>query len=157
MLKYYNTDITFAEVPDEISLIINFTGCPIRCKGCHSPWLWDNRKGKEFNEQVLKKMIYDAGGISCVCFMGGDQDPEYVSGLALLIHNDYNDKLKVAWYSGCERDPRDFIDFDYIKIGPYIKELGPLNKVGTNQRMFQIIKKRNSQPNIIDITYKFWK
>ena len=37
MLKYSNYEITFAEVPDEISLCINLTNCPHKCIGCHSP------------------------------------------------------------------------------------------------------------------------
>ena len=39
MLKYLNCQVTFAEVPDEISLCINITNCPNRCPGCHSPEL----------------------------------------------------------------------------------------------------------------------
>ena len=29
MLKYLNAPVTFAEVPDEITLCINITGCPL--------------------------------------------------------------------------------------------------------------------------------
>ena len=39
MLKYVNTAITFAEFPDEISLLINISNCPCHCKGCHSAYL----------------------------------------------------------------------------------------------------------------------
>ena len=39
MLKYVNTEITFSEVPDEITLCINISNCPCHCKGCHSPYL----------------------------------------------------------------------------------------------------------------------
>ena len=39
MLKYIDTKVTFAEVPNEISLCINISNCPCNCKGCHSSYL----------------------------------------------------------------------------------------------------------------------
>ena len=39
MLRYYNFDIVFAEIPEEVTLAINITNCPNRCVGCHSPHL----------------------------------------------------------------------------------------------------------------------
>ena len=39
MLKYVDVMETFAEVPDEITLAINLSNCPHRCKGCHSEYL----------------------------------------------------------------------------------------------------------------------
>ena len=41
-LKYVNTEVVFQEVPDEISLAINISGCPIHCPDCHSKFLWEN-------------------------------------------------------------------------------------------------------------------
>jgi hypothetical protein len=45
--------------------------------------------------------------------------------------------------------------FDYIKIGPYIKDRGPLNNPNTNQRMYKI--DHEFYHNFVDITNKFWK
>lgn len=42
--------------------------------------------------------------------------------------------------------------FDYIKLGPYIEELGPLNNPNTNQRLYKV-----EGNQLIDITNKFWK
>ena len=42
MLKYYNYDIVFQEIPDEVTLAVNLTNCPHRCIGCHSPHLRHN-------------------------------------------------------------------------------------------------------------------
>ena len=36
MLKYVNTAVVFQEIPDEVTLAINISGCPCRCPGCHS-------------------------------------------------------------------------------------------------------------------------
>ena len=40
-LKYINYDIVFQEVPNEISLVFNISGCPHKCEGCHSKYLWE--------------------------------------------------------------------------------------------------------------------
>ena len=52
--------------------------------------------------------------------------------------------------------------FNYIKLGPYIEELGPLNNKNTNQRLYQVREERDettgdSYKGVTDITYKFWK
>ena len=50
--------------------------------------------------------------------------------------------------------------FDYIKLGPYIPECGPLNQKTTNQRMYLNTGLSSSINGLIgwkDITYKFWK
>ena len=38
-MKYIDTKIVFSEVPDEITLAINISGCPIHCADCHSKYL----------------------------------------------------------------------------------------------------------------------
>jgi anaerobic ribonucleoside-triphosphate reductase activating protein len=64
----------------------------------------------------------------------------------------------VGWYSGKNflSENIDLKNFDYVKIGQYQEELGPLNNPNTNQKMFKI----NHQLDPIEcenITYKFWK
>ena len=48
------------------------------------------------------------------------------------------------------------MNFDYIKLGPYSEEFGPLNSVTTNQRMYKVVK-QNGNYELVDITNKFWK
>ena len=36
-IKYESTLITFTEIPDEISLCLNISGCPCHCEGCFEP------------------------------------------------------------------------------------------------------------------------
>ena len=153
MLKYTDTKVTFAEVPDEISLCINISNCPNHCKGCHSPYLTEDI-GILLTDSEIYKLINNNHGISCICFMGGDLYPSELVMLALYIKS-YT-KLKVAWYSGNEDlkiDPR-LGAFDYIKIGSYKEELGPLNSKTTNQKMFKIICKDNDA-EFEDITHLF--
>ena len=105
MLNYLNTGIVFQEIPDEVTLSINITGCPCRCPGCHSQYLWENI-GKPLTPMVLDQFMKQYGGdITCICFMGGDADPKYVSQLAQYLHREH-DGLKVAWYSGRQQFPK---------------------------------------------------
>ena len=153
MLKYINYQVTFSEVPNEISLCINITNCPCHCKGCHSPYLAEDI-GEELSRDSLINLIRRNEGITCVCFMGGDSNPADINYLARLIKLLSWSKLKVAWYSGRSWLPPEIYLpwFDYIKLGQYIEELGPLNKPTTNQRFYKIEKNK-----LVDITNLFWK
>ena len=151
MVKYTDTAVTFEEVPDEISVCINISNCPNNCEGCHSSYLKEDI-GDPLNEDAIDKIIDTTHGITCICFMGGDREPEEINRLANYIRNKSN--LKICWYSG-KQDLADQIDlknFDYIKLGPYIPEKGPLNTKTTNQKLFAI-----QNNTMTDITSKFWK
>jgi anaerobic ribonucleoside-triphosphate reductase activating protein len=82
---------------------------------------------------------------------------EEVSIASLLVHCVYPN-LKTAWYTGSSALPIDWNDLDYIKIGRYIAEQGPLNNPKTNQRLYKIDKlEYPGFKGIEDITYKLWK
>lgn len=151
MIKYVqeDTSVTFSEIPDEICLCINISNCPHRCSGCHSTYLQTD-VGVELTEYILDSIIANNEGITCVVFMGGDSDKESLKRFGTFVKSR---GLKSAWYSGESDLSFDYYkeSFDYIKIGPYIKELGPLNSKTTNQRMYSLIN------GIEDITYRFWK
>ena len=153
MLKYLNTQVTFAEVPDEITLCINITGCKNGCKNCHSSYLAQDI-GKPLNKSSLSELIEGNKGVSCVSFMGGDNDAIHLVALASWVKTHTN--LKVAWYSGRQElagiVARQLQWFDFIKLGPYMEEFGPLNSRTTNQRFYKVNGKE-----LVDITSKFWK
>ena len=154
MLKYVNTGIVFQEIPDEVTLAINISNCPCRCPGCHSHYLWDD-VGLPLTTDAIDALVEsDGSDITCIAFMGGDADPVGVNMLAQYVHEEYPE-LKVAWYSGRLRIPSIVhkSDFDYIKVGPYIKHLGPLNSPTTNQRMYR----QNKDGTFDDITSRFYK
>ena len=152
MLKYVNYEVTFSEIPDEISLCINISNCPCHCQECHSPYLAKDI-GEPLGYWTLDNLIKTNKGISCVCFMGGDSEPEWIATLAFRVRRNFPE-LKIAWYSGRQYIPDNLLIkyFDYIKIGPYIPKLGGLDNVNTNQIMYKIEDGR-----LIDITSKFWK
>lgn len=154
MLKYVNTDVVFQEIPDEVTFAINISGCPCRCPGCHSHYLWDD-VGLPLDTAAIDDFISRLkADITCIAFMGGDADPKGVNLLAQYIHEEYPE-LKVAWYTGRIRVPAivNKRDFDYIKVGPYIRHLGPLKQPTTNQRLYR----QQDDGTFADITYRFWR
>lgn len=150
MIKFVDTKIVFQEVPDEVSLAINLSNCPCHCKGCHSPYLAEDI-GEDLTIERLTQLATEAEGITCVCFMGGDSDTKRLNRLAKWVQDELD--LKVAWYSGRdELSEHIYIsNFDYIKLGHYDEECGPLSNPNTNQRMYKI-----SKGELIDITNRFW-
>ncbi|MDR1762040.1 MAG: anaerobic ribonucleoside-triphosphate reductase activating protein [Bacteroidales bacterium] len=144
-MKFTSYDIVFQEIPDEVTLAFNISGCPNRCKGCHSPHLQEN-EGEELTECAIINLLHNYGSaITCVCFMGGDGNFEQILHFAQFVKQ-YN--KKTAWYSGkskiYENAPQ---FFDYIKTGDYREELGGLQSPATNQRLYRI-----ENHMLIDIT-----
>ena len=151
MLKFYNYDIVFQEVPDEITLALNITGCPNRCPGCHSRHLWKD-EGIDMTADTLRKVIGPyLESVTCVGLMGGDQDPQEIQRLACWLRETYPG-LKVAWYSGRQLLPEgfDIHCMDYIKLGPWIAERGTLKNPNTNQRLYRV-----TSDGLNDITARF--
>lgn len=163
MIKYVDTKVVFQEIPDETTLAINISNCPCHCKGCHSSYLAEDI-GTPLDEDSLVELLLNNKGITCIAFMGGDSDPEYINWLASIMR-DMNDSepgnwadVKIAWYSGRqELSPDiDLRNFDYIKLGPYIEEKGPLSSRTTNQVMLRI-DNSCGRSIVKDITSRFWK
>ena len=160
MLIYVNTMVTFSVVPDDISLCIEISNCHCHCMNCHSSYLAEDI-GVELTLDKIYKLIDNNEGITCICFMGGDSSPKEIDMFARLIKDLYD--IKVAWYSGKQELSKDInlSNFNYVKLGPYIEELGPLNSKTTNQRMYKVVYNHyddgTSGYELEDITYKFLK
>ena len=153
-LKYLGYSIVFQEVPNEVTLAINISGCPHRCEGCHSKYLWEY-EGNYILDDLVGLIEKYKGLITCVCFMGGDQNQIELMQLAHIV--DYYG-LNVALYSGLSSRLSLYNVaqcFDYVKVGEYNSNLGGLTSKTTNQRMYRQI---NKPSNIWeDITYLFQK
>ena len=151
MIKYESSLVTFTEVPDEISLCFNITGCPCQCEGCFEPWLREDY-GKELDSAVLEAEIASHAHITCVCFLGGDNRYQEMADLIKETKIKHPD-LKFAFYSGIPGIVELVGQYlDYYKVGPYDSKYGPLNKKTTNQKFFKKVK-----GEWVDITYRFQK
>lgn len=156
MLRYTDYNIVFQEIPDEVTLAINISGCPNRCTGCHSPWLWEDI-GIQLTDEAFSELLSKyRNEVTCVCFMGGDADPAAVEHLALKVRElPAVRPLKTAWYSG-RQEISPLVratSFDFIKLGPYIAGLGSLKSMTTNQRLYAV----SPTGEMTDLTPRFWK
>ncbi len=143
-MRYSDCQIVFQEIPNEISLAYQMTGCPLRCLGCHSSDLWKTQSGQELKIESLKRDIEKYKNfISCVLFLGGEWELE-----ELLTLLDYvkSCNLKTALYTGLELNQIDQQlrnKLDYLKYGSYQAELGALTSPLTNQKLVNLKTNEN--------------
>ena len=159
MIKYVTSMVTFEEIPTEVTLSLSISNCQGKCPGCHSPELRCNI-GTELTNEKLDELITKNSGISCVLLLGEGNDKEELIRVAERVRNHW--KLRVALYSG-----RDEVEeviwnaFDFLKIGSYKSEFGPLNNPNTNQRLYHFSKFYSSsvggRKGWRDITSYFWR
>lgn len=156
MLKYLYCKEIFAEVPSEITLGVSISGCQIRCQGCHSRELWED-KGILLTMEELQNLLDKHKGITTLLLLGGEHD---IDTLTELFQYAYK-KVKTAWYCGLDMIPKDKLGImqylDYLKLGHYDHELGGLNSPTTNQRFYQIEHQGDGSYYEHDITFKFKK
>jgi len=156
MLKYATYDIVFQEFPDEVTLAIDLSLCPNRCPGCHSEFLQTD-VGKVLDPTSLEALIEKyAGNITCVGFMGGDNDPEATLELAAWVKQHYAGRYHTGWYSGRTWLPdKETLarSLDYVKLGAWITARGPLSSPNTNQRYYHVLP----DGSLTDLTPRFAK
>lgn len=129
--------IVFQEVPDHVSLAFLITGCPLRCKGCHSTDSWNKLKGKPLTKSSYISYLNKYHSfINCVVFFGGEwASPALIE--KLLIAKDF--KLKTCLYSGLEQVPVQILTLlDFVKVGPWQRKRGGLTDKNTNQRFYDL-------------------
>lgn len=151
-LKYQGYAIVLQEVPDEITLAFNISGCTHKCPNCHSKNLWEY-EGNYIREDIKHVLSKYKNYISCVCFMGGDQNIKELSELCEIVKKK---NLKTCIYSGMNSfyPFNDMINnnlLDYLKLGKYDSQKGGLDSPNTNQVMYKIINKTC----LININNKF--
>lgn len=136
-MRYYGTPhVLFREVPSEVSLAFQITGCRKMCSGCHSTFLW-KEQGTLLTEAHLQDLLdkYD-GMLSCVLFFGGEW---HESALITLLKLCEANGLKTCLYTGeddvsCEIKSH----LTYLKVGEYIESRGGLDSENTNQKFLRL-------------------
>ena len=133
-LSYTTEQITFQEVPNEISLSFLIAGCPLKCKGCHSADSWSvtseaeaetiikkefitttkskihpinsNTRNKLTKEYLETRIKQYQNMISCILFLGGEwQIKQLIELLQTVKNSKYaNPSLKTCLYTGLELD-----------------------------------------------------
>lgn len=137
-LRYNGWSVAMQEVPGEISLVVNISGCPHRCAGCHSDYLWRD-EGPFLSDDLESLLSKYPGLLTCVCFMGGDQ---CIEELEWLCGEVFRKGLKRCVYSGlpvteAHRGLFERMKLEFYKLGEYRQELGGLDSPTTNQRFYK--------------------
>lgn len=148
MIKYIPelTDVVLEEVPDRVTLAVEIPNCQGSCPGCHSSFLKLDL-GKELTAAEADRLVEDNFGVNCFLFLGEGNDHEALMELAAHLRATHPD-LELALYSGRQEVEEEIYEaFDFVKVGPYVEALGPLNEASTNQRMYYHRE---------DITSRFW-
>lgn len=131
--------LVFQEVPDEISLAILVTGCPVGCAGCHSAASWNELSGTELSSEALDSLLRrHARVLTCVVFLGGEWHEE---DLARRLDQIRERGLKTCLYTGLEEHevPASIrARLDFLKVGPYMAERGGLQSPDTNQKFIDL-------------------
>ena len=137
VMRYLSHQITFQEIPDEISLSFLITGCPLKCKGCHSTDSWNPAAGQLLTVEVLAEFILKyRHAITCVLFLGGEWESENLIALLKLCKAQ---NLKTALYTGLESVNSAISDeLTFLKTGSWIKKLGGLASRQTNQKLVNL-------------------
>lgn len=156
MLKYLYIKEVFREIPGEISLGLSISGCQIRCHGCHSRELWED-KGTPLTKECLEELLEEHKGITCLLLLGGEHDMDSLTELFMYAHK----RIKTAWYCGFDYIPtnkRGIIQYlDFLKLGHYDQELGGLSSPTTNQRLYKIEHQGDGNYWKTDITHLLQK
>ena len=153
MLYFTEAGVSSLEVPSEISLCIYISGCQNHCYHCQCPELQLPDYGEPLGKNGFILIAAYSPQITCVCFLGEGRNTqtehEEFDGYVAYSHSL---KLKACLYSGRDILPEGWMtEFDYIKVGSYQENQGPLTSPTTNQRLY---KKQFGQYE--DITPRFW-
>ncbi|MFH4964721.1 anaerobic ribonucleoside-triphosphate reductase activating protein [Gaetbulibacter sp. M235] len=136
-MNYYDFQVVFQEVPGEISLCFSICGCPLKCEGCHSPYLWNEDNGLILTVEKFEKILkqYDDFA-TCVLFMGGEwHEEELVTMLKLAKKNLY----KTCLYTGQDNVSKNILShLDWLKTGKWDASLGGLGSKNTNQKFIEL-------------------
>ena len=140
-MKFLRVSPSFGLVKKEVSIGIEITQCPHKCKGCHSPELCEDI-GSELTKDALANILNhytheNCPLFSCVVFMGGDHDPFALVKRIREVKSQYPD-IKIGLYSGAEKVSEEIESLlDYLKTGKYVEELGSLDSPTTNQKFIE--------------------
>ena len=145
-MKYYNRQICFQEVPNEVSLSFLITWCKLNCKWCHSPQGWNWNRWIELD--LRKEISPYKWLVSCILFLWGEWEEEKLLEQMQIAKEEW---LKTCLYTGQEDVSSNIrMNLDYLKTWPYKEENGGLDNPNTNQKMLNL----NTGE---DITYLFHK
>jgi len=144
--RYSSCTVTLSEMPGFTTLVFSIQGCKVHCPDCHSKYLWDEEAGIPLTTKRFISAIEDCDGlINAVLFLGDIENSFRYTNIA----RDYNLTTGIYTGKGMEECYLYLEYFDYVKAGPYKKDLGGLESPTTNQRYIRT-------SDMKDLTYLFY-
>lgn len=136
-MRVTHEDVVFQEVPGEVALAFTIAGCPLRCPGCHSSDSWAPDEGWFLTPALLGQRIKRYSGLlTAVVFLGGEWHPGPLSD---CLQRARSLGLVTCLYTGLEDINAHLKShLDYLKVGPWRRELGGLDSPSTNQRFIDV-------------------
>ncbi len=136
-----------------VRVSVFFQGCAFHCKNCFNPETWSFKAGKEFDDEVIEKILElcSADHIAGLSLLGGEpMHPNNIEGstkLAKMFKERYPDKTIWTW-TGFLFDEylmdKEIVNYlDVVVDGQFVDELRNPNlkwKGSSNQRVIDVKK-----------------
>ncbi len=144
-----------------VRVSIFMQGCQFHCKNCFNPETWDFNGGKEFNDEVIEKVLQlcKKDHIKGLSILGGEPmnpiNREGTTRLAKKFKENFPDKNLWMWTGFKYEDLKDEEVFKYVDVlvdGQYKDELHDPTlkwKGSANQRVIDIKKSRENNEIVI--------
>lgn len=144
-----------------VRVSIFMQGCQLHCKNCFNPETWDFNGGKEFNDEVIEKVLQlcKKDHIKGLSILGGEPmnpvNREGTTKLAKKFKENFPDKNLWMWTGFKYEDLKDEEVFKYVDVlvdGQYKDELHDPTlkwKGSANQRVIDIKKSRENNEIVI--------
>ena len=127
--KFDRFDIVNNIGEDKPSFTIWFSGCTIRCNGCHNKQLWDKSSGNEMAvDNVVDIIVRECHKLNTdtVVLLGGEPLDQELRDLYQLCADIHLHDIRIWLYTGYNYDEIPVVIkecVDVIKCGRYIDEL----------------------------------
>lgn len=153
-LKFTEYQISFSEIPEQISLSINISNCPHKCLNCHSPHLQQNI-GQKLTTKKLLSILNLNQDITTITLLGGSQNINQINKLFKKIKSIHPNILTAIYLGDDNIPPHLNLNYvDYLKIGKYIPQNGNLANPNSNQILYQITHKNYNNYSLTPINPK---
>ncbi len=131
---------SFVDVPNKISTAIYFSGCSLRCNGCHNKDIWEKKNGTLMSSNHIMEKINNPL-TEYVAFLGGEPTDQLNFLLHLCERIQKETDKKIALYSGREFEelPEKLLLYpSFVVCGPYRQDLRQEGfPASSNQRVFK--------------------
>ena len=139
-----------------VRVAIFMQGCEFHCKNCFNPETWDFKKGKEFTDKTVERVLElaEKDYIVGLSILGGEpmhpKNRDNTLKLAKAFKEKYPDKNIWMWSGFLFEDIKDCEVFNYIDVlvdGQYKDELHDFRlkyRGSSNQRVIDVKKSLKS-------------